>query len=204
MRGPNVARMSSSRLAPGLLLAAPRLGDPNFVRSVVLLAQHDPDGALGWVLNGKALLPVHKLLVDADLVPPGVSLPETGSFEAQVRVGGPVMPGSAWIVYEREATLLEFDAEHDLGGGYAATGARSAIEAIARGEGPKRFRIMLGYAGWGASQLEGEIRAGAWLPADVVAALLLSEDTDTLWDAAYQSSVGTSPMAFVGATRGSA
>lgn len=45
-------------LAPGLLLAAPQMGDPNFDRTVVLLARHDDDGALGWVLNGRALSPL--------------------------------------------------------------------------------------------------------------------------------------------------
>lgn len=195
--------MSRSSLAPGLLLAAPRLGDPNFERTVVLLGHHDGSGALGWVLNGRATVPVRQLLRDADLIPEGVVLPETPSFDAVARVGGPVMPGSAWIVFERDAGLPSYPGEHDLGHGFVATGAREAVEAVARGKGPRFFHVLLGYAGWGPGQLEGEIRAGAWLPADIDAALLRTHDVDALWGTAYRSA-GTSPIAFSGTTRGSA
>ena len=197
----------ASILAPGLLLAAPQLGDPNFLRSVVLLAHHDEKGALGWVLNGRALVPVSELLRDADLVPPGVVLPENASFASPVRVGGPVMPGSAWIVYRKTPSFREHEGAHDLGDGYAVTGAREAVEAIARGEAPGKFRMFLGYAGWGPAQVEGEIKRGAWLPASIVFSLLLDDDAEQLWDAAYHATVGTSPMAFTGGsggTRGSA
>lgn len=193
-----------SVLAPGLLLAAPRLGDPNFVKSVVLLGHHDADGALGWVLNGKALGPVSRLLTDADLVPTGTSLPESTSYAGVVRVGGPVMPGSAWILFEKPDGHAPWDPEHDLGGPHAVTGAREAVEALARGEGPTRFRLILGYAGWGAGQLEGEIREGAWLPAPIEPALLFETPSDALWDSAYRLSVGTTPMAFTTSVRGQA
>ena len=190
-------------LAPGLLLAAPRLGDPNFERSVVLLARHDEQGALGWVLNGKTLLPVRQLLHDADLVPAGVELPSTPAFSHLVRVGGPVMPGSAWLIYRRHPDIAPFDGEHDLGDDISATGARQAIEAIARGQGPDDFRLFLGYAGWGPKQVETEIGAGAWLPTCFEPALL-DLAADVMWEAGYQKAVGTIPMAFTGASRGTA
>mgnify|MGYP000935248292 CR=1 FL=1 len=79
----------SPGLAPGLLLAAPRLEDPNFLRSVVLLGQHDDDGAIGWVLNGQPLPPVSRVLRDAGLVPDDVDLPPTDSYGSLVRVAGP-------------------------------------------------------------------------------------------------------------------
>src|SRR5436189_121900 len=77
-----------------------------------------------------------------------------------------------------------------LGDQHAITGAREIIEAIARGEGPTSFRLLLGYAGWGPGQLEGEIGAGAWLPASLDASLLFAGDAEELWDAAYQTTVG--------------
>ena len=197
-----MTRPMASKLAPGLLLAAPQLGDPHFLRSVVLLAHHDESGALGWVLNGRALVPVAELLRDADLIPPGVVLPENGSFASAVRVGGPVMPGSAWIVYERTPAFPDHEGMHELGDGYAVTGAREAVESIARGEAPAKFRMFMGYAGWGPTQVEGEIQRGSWLPASIVFSLLLDDDADGLWDAAYRATVGTSPMAFTGGARG--
>lgn len=195
--------MTTTSLAPGLLLAAPRLGDPNFERTVVLMGHHDSRGALGWVLNGRALVSVRQLLHDASLVPHGVSLPETPSFDAVVRVGGPVLSGSAWLVFERGEGVPVYEGEHALGGDFFATGARAAIEAIARGEGPQLFRLLLGYAGWGPGQLEGEIRVGAWLPASVDPGMLRSLDAEDLWDAAYKG-MGTSPLAFTSTRGGSA
>ena len=195
--------MANSSLAPGFLLAAPRLGDPNCERTGVLLGHHDEEGALGWVLNGKGLMPVRKILADASLVPPGVTLPHTPSYVAHARIGGPVAQGSVWLIHEREGEAQPGEGVHDLGGGFIATGARAAVEAVARGEGPAFFHLVLGYAGWGPGQLDGEIQRGAWLPVDFDPRLLRSHDTGALWDEAYRS-VGTTPLAFTSTTRGSA
>jgi putative transcriptional regulator len=190
-------------LAPGLLLAAPRLGDPNFERSVVLLGQHSGEGALGWVLNGRPLAPVGQLLRDAELVPSGTVLPATPEYQSQVRVGGPVAPDSAWLLFRnRSGEPLPEEALH-LGGQSAITSSRGIIESVARGSGPSEFRLLLGYAGWGPMQLEGEIQQGAWLPAPVDLDLLFDLDPDDLWDNAYRLAVGANPMAF-SAHKGSA
>ncbi|MCU0654559.1 MAG: YqgE/AlgH family protein [Polyangiaceae bacterium] len=195
--------MATTSLAPGFLLAAPRLGDPHFERTVVLLGHHNASGALGWILNGRPILPVHRLLTEASLVPPGVTLPSTTSFQATARVGGPVMAGSVWLLFERTPALDPEEDEHDLGHGFAATGSRAMVEAVARGEGPSFFHLVLGYAGWGPGQLEGEIQRGSWLPADIAPHLLRTHDLDPLWDAAYRT-LGTTPLGFAGSTRGSA
>ncbi len=188
-------------LAPGLLLAAPKLHDPNFERSVVLIGSHDDGGALGWILNGKTISPVRNLLLDSDLVPSGTTLPESASFEAFARVGGPVMPGSAWVLFRRDPTIEAGPGEHNLAFGYAISSARELVEQIARGEGPDEFRLLLGYAGWAAEQLESEIQSGAWLPAPFLPDLL-DVDPNDLWGAAYQRAVGTVPMAFTSSKRG--
>ena len=197
-----VPPMTPQQLAPGLLLAAPSLGDQNFERSVVLLGQHDDEGAVGWVLNGVARGPVREVLTQAQIARPGIVLPSTPSYLRPVRVGGPVLPGSAWLLFRDFAGHEEFPGEISLGGDYALTCAREAIDAVARGDGPESFWMFLGYAGWGEQQLESEIQAGAWLPASLDVALL-ELDADALWDAAYRRCVGASPMAFTTHTSGS-
>jgi putative transcriptional regulator len=182
-------------LAPGLLLAAPRLHDANFERSVVLIGSHDEGGALGWVLNGKTISPVRKLLSDSALVPPNTTLPDSASFDAFARVGGPVMPGSAWVLFRRDPAIEAGPGEHNLAEGYAISSARELVEQIARGEGPAEFSLLLGYAGWASDQLENEIQSGAWLPAPFLPDLLHVDPSD-LWSTAYQRAVGTVPMAF--------
>jgi putative transcriptional regulator len=189
--------MLSQALAPGLLLAAPPLGDPNFGRSVVLLAQHGEEGALGWVMNGAEVVSVAQLLRDAGLTPAELELPDTDSYRASARIGGPVSPRSAWLLYTREERF-EHVGQIALSERWAATGARDLIEAIARGAGPNEFRLMLGYAGWAPNQLDNEIAAGAWLPASLDEELVFYGRKDELWQKSYEQLVGVSPLAFTG------
>ncbi len=195
--------MANHSLAPGLLLAAPRLGDPNFQRTVVLLGRHESGGALGWVVNGKALRRVRTLLEDAGLVPDGVTLPSTASFDAIARSGGPVQTQSGWLLYRRDPSLA-IAGEIDVGPDLAVTGDASVFDTVLRGGKPRAFRLWLGYAGWGPGQLETEVQEGSWLPVPVDADLVLDGDVDDLWEAAYERAIGTLPGAFTSTRRGSA
>lgn len=195
--------MSTQPLAPGLLLAAPPLGDPNFNRSVVLLGAHGSEGSLGWVLNGTELATVAELLHEAGLTPEGVVLPDTASYRGKVRLGGPVSPRSAWLLYARDARFAH-EGEMILTERWAVTGDRTVVEAVARGEGPKDFRMLLGYAGWAPNQLDEEIRAGAWMPAALDDTLVLTTPGELLWERAYEQLVGVSPFAFTAMRPGSA
>ncbi len=188
-------------LAPGLLLAAPRLEDPNFDRTVVLLGHHDDEGAVGWVLNGEAIASTEEVLRAAGLI--AAASASAPSLAVPVRRGGPVSPGSAWLLFARAPSLPEWPGEIAIGDAHAVATAREAIQALARGDGPRRYRLLLGYAGWAPGQLEAEISAGAWLPAPLDAALLLEADVDTIWDVAYHRATGAGPGAF-GPSRGSA
>ncbi|HNS98632.1 MAG TPA: YqgE/AlgH family protein [Polyangiaceae bacterium] len=187
--------MQSTALAPGLLLAAPPLGDPNFSKTVVLLAMHSQEGSLGWVINGTKVAPVGSLLKKAGLVPEGIELPETPSYDRHARVGGPVSPLSVWALYRRD-DRLDHPEQIVLDNEWAGTGNRTVVEAIARGEGPREFRLVLGYAGWAPQQLDEEIRAGAWLPVAFNAQIVFGQDDDALWERAYAKMVGISPLAF--------
>lgn len=187
-------------LAPGLLLAAPRLGDPNFERTVVLLARHDDSGALGWVVNGRKVAPVAELLKGSGLVPEGVEVPATAAFTRAARVGGPVSPETGWVFYQRAPEALA--GEIDVGEELAVTGDLEALGSVVR-DGARDFRLFLGYAGWSPGQLDAEVRAGVWLPADVDAELVLGEEED-LWERAYQRTIGAAPAAFLSARGGSA
>jgi putative transcriptional regulator len=195
--------MRNNRLAPGLLLAAPRLGDPNFERTVVLLGRHEPDGALGWVVNGRAVMPVRELLENAGLVPAGVPLPGAAAFDLPVRVGGPVANSTGWLLYRRDPAR-PVAGEIDVGPELAVTGDASVLAEVIRGGAPRDFRMLLGYAGWGPGQLESEMSAGAWLPADVDAPLLLDVAHSKLWDEAYHRAIGAAPAAFTSTRRGQA
>ncbi|HEX6766738.1 MAG TPA: YqgE/AlgH family protein [Polyangiaceae bacterium] len=184
-------------LAPGFLVAAPPLGDPNFDRSVVLLAAHGPDGAFGWVLNGREVMTIGELLVRAELVTEPLDL------DGSVRVGGPVAPDQVWLVYRSDARFEAFDGQLDVGQGVVASASRKVLEAIVEGEVPENLMALVGYAGWAPGQLENEIRAGAWLPTELEASLVFDVPREKLWQSAYERA-GTTPIAFTSRTVGSA
>lgn len=185
-----------SELAPGLLVSAPPLGDPNFERSVVLLAAHGPDGAFGWIINGRQLMTVAELLARTEVSSLAVDTPGV------VRLGGPVSPEQVWLIYRSDQRLPDIEGQFEVCDGVMASASRRVLEAVAAGF-PSSVLGLAGYAGWAPSQLENEIRAGAWLPTDVEASLVFEVPSEQLWHRAYER-VGASPIAFTTRTVGSA
>lgn len=176
----------SQSLAPGFLIASPPLGDPNFDRTVVLLAIHGESGALGFVVNRTAPLTLGELLGFAGY---GAGKASDGS---PVFVGGPVQPSSGWILG------LDLDASPSgevipVGDRVRITSSRDAFDALARdvqareagAPDPQRRFVMLGYSGWAPGQLEGEVGAGAWLPVPMDEAILFDTAVDERWEKAY-------------------
>jgi putative transcriptional regulator len=187
--------------APGLLIAPPPLTDPNFDRTVVLMAIHNEDGALGFVVNRAAPMTLGALLVHAGY----------GEARAQlsgpVYVGGPVQPGSGWV--------LRIDPDSAAGDGVIrvddrirVSSSRGDLDALVRelesrapgAPDPKRRMVLLGYSGWAPGQLDGEIAAGAWLPVPLDEDIVFDPDVEHKWERAYRK-LGLSPAGWMG-TRG--
>jgi putative transcriptional regulator len=180
--------------APGLLIAGPDLGDPNFDRAVVLMAEHGDQGAMGFVVNRLSEVSVREVARSLE-VPLGAR-----ATSAQVMRGGPVQEGVLWVLFRRpedepfpdddEEGVVELTPSLWLGHG------REVLEAFVQGLRPEPFMLVLGYAGWGAEQLEGETRAGAWIPTDLDLDLLFEVPTAQRWEAALERA-GLRPGAFV-------
>jgi putative transcriptional regulator len=174
-------------LAPGFLIASPPLGDPNFDRTVVLLAIHGDTGALGFVVNRAAPLNLGELLKVA-------GYGEQGAGNASsVYVGGPVQPSSGWILCVDPSLTSEDNGVIVVDDRIRVTSSRSAFDALARdvesqapgAVDPLRRQVILGYSGWGAGQLEAEIAAGAWLPVPLDEGVLFDVDMEQRWERAY-------------------
>lgn len=178
-----------SELAPGFLVAAPPLGDPNFDRSVVLLAAHGNDGAFGWILNGPEVMTMSELLVRADVSTSPPTLP------GSVRVGGPVSPEQVWLVYPAAERFDSVEGQFDVGPGVVACASRKVLELLADGLVASSLFGLVGYAGWAPGQLENEIRVGAWLPTDLAVDMIFDVPREELWRRAYER-VGATPIAF--------
>lgn len=186
--------MSENELAPGLLLAAPSLHDPNFERSVVLLGQSGDEGALGWVINGRALGSAREMFVSSGLVPQGGRVPSNSAFSRVACVGGPVAPAAGWLIYRRTHPTLA--GEIGVGPELGVSGELVVFNDLLRGVGPGEFRLVLGCAGWAPRQLEAEIGAGAWLPGPVDVDLIFDTPLHRIWDEAYHRTVGAPPAVF--------
>lgn len=147
------------------LIASPHLGDPNFMRAVVLMVQHDEEGAFGLILNR----PLDQQL--ADVLTPEIG--EQWSGELLLYLGGPV-PGPLIGLHRNE----EF-AEQSILPGVFLSARREAMDALV--EDPScDLRVFHGYSGWGAGQLEDEMEAGGWLVAAASAEEIFSS-AEELW-----------------------
>jgi len=151
-----------------LLLASPTLSDPNFARTVVLVAEHDEDGAMGLVLNRPATTTV------AESAPDLEELVEDA--EEPIYIGGPVQPSAVIVLAAFEqpdvAGLLVRD---DVGFLSAEADFATSREAT------RRLRVFAGHAGWGPGQLDEELEREDWIVEPPLDEELFSDDAEELW-----------------------
>ena len=169
--------MSSSASSPenplGLLIASPQMKDSNFSGAVILMCQHTDSGALGIVLNRPTTLTVGEVLDEAIFVRPA-------DKHAEVLWGGPVDQQIGFVVFSGEVGK---EIGWSLAGGaLSVSQSRDLLEEkIIKGE---RYRLCLGYSGWGPGQLESEIEDGSWLYTDADPSVVLDGTVGTIYDRA--------------------
>ncbi len=153
-----------------LLVASPALLDPNFARTVVLIAEHSEDGAMGIVLNRPAASTVSEAVPDLAFL--------TGE-DAQVYVGGPVAETAVIVLAEFERPEVA-GALIDGELGFVGTDADDpeALDGAIR-----RARVFAGHAGWGPGQLESELEEESWIVEPPRREEIFSEDPEQLWAA---------------------
>lgn len=166
----------SGGLAGQFLVASEGMGDPRFVRTVILVIRHDATGAMGLVVNRPVgEVPMARLLE-------GIGLDATGvRGEVRLHYGGPVEPQQGLTLHSTEFSI---DGTLRVAGGIAVTGNPEVLRAIGAGRGPKRYLVALGYAGWAPGQLEAEMKAGGWVAVPADAALTFDENAETKWERA--------------------
>ena len=179
--------MDSRKLAPGLLLAMPQLPDPNFVRSVVLMVEHNEEGSWGLIVNRPSELPVAEVMGELEL-------DWAGPEDDVVWQGGPVEPYRGCVLHRSGLTLADPEPLEILPGVCLST-LPEQLQLLAGNPDPT-LRFILGYAGWGAGQLEGEMTAGAWLLAPATPELIFGSAADEMWNAAI-ASLGINPTTLV-------
>ena len=142
------------------LIAMPSLQDPNFHRTVTYLCAHNDEGAMGIVINRPLDLKLGEVLDHMS-----IEVENEMVNDMTVLQGGPVQRERGFVIHEPAG---EWDAVLAVGNEIAVATSRDILTAVAQGDGPQRAVVALGYAGWGAGQLEREVQQNAWLsgPAD--------------------------------------
>ena len=157
-----------------LLVSSPALHDPNFRKTVVLVAHHDDEGAMGLVLSRPSELAA------VDAVPALEGLP--GATDP-VFVGGPVQPDAFMV-------LAEFDDVEDAAAPIMEQLGFMAAESEPEDLSIRRMRLFAGYSGWGTGQLEAELEESSWIVVDALTDDAFADDPDVLWRAVLQRKGG--------------
>jgi len=167
---------TSNSLSNHFLIAMPTLDDPNFHHTTTYICEHNEEGALGVVINRPLEIQLGEILRHMDI---------TTDIEAiqnqTVYMGGPVQSDRGFVLHEPvgdwEATLKVTDT-------IGITSSRDILADIARGDGPDHAIITLGYAGWGAGQLEQELAENTWLSGPASSKIVFETPSEQRWLAA--------------------
>ena len=186
------ASISSGYLDGQFLVAMPGMADDRFTRAVIYVCAHSAEGAMGIVLNRPAAdLNFPDLLVQLEIVPEAerIRLPQRVG-KMQVLIGGPVETSRGFVLHSPDFYIEQSTLPID--DSVCLTATIDILRAIAKGEGPENAVLALGYAGWGAGQLESEIQANGWLNCPADSDLIFSGSVDTRYEMALRR-IGVDP-----------
>lgn len=166
------------------LVAMPGMPDPRFERSVVYMCSHGPNGAMGIVVNrlfdeANFLMMLEQLNIETSSNTPHLA----------VHSGGPVEPGRGFVLHSTDCMR---QGSVPVGEGIALSATVEILQKIADGQGPERLLMALGYSGWGAGQLELEMKNNGWLTVPGDGDILFDVDVSAKWERAL-AKMGISP-----------
>jgi len=149
-----------------LLVASPKLKDPNFAHSVVLVLQHNDEGAAGVVINRPTNGTISQLWQ---------ALSDQPCHDSrQVHFGGPC--GGPVVAIHDQSELADFEIDSGL---YVAADRNRLQDLV--DEAPADMRLFIGHAGWEPGQLEQELAQGSWLTADASPEIVFMDGADEVW-----------------------
>ncbi len=160
------------------LIAMPSLNESIFSHTITYMCDHTEDGAMGLVINQSLDIDLSEVFQQLDC-----SNPESLHTTAPVLCGGPVQPDRGFILHTPDQS---WDSTLTVSDEVSLTASRDIIEAIAQNLGPKKFLVGLGYAGWGAGQLEEEIANNSWLTIPADSTLLFDTPIEQRWSTLSQ------------------
>ncbi len=159
------------------LVSTPQLDDPNFRQTVILICKHDDEGAMGIVVNRLSGHSAKDIFEQLEIV-----ISNDVHTQIPVHNGGPVFPELGLIIHTDKPSNWESTVR--IGDGLSLTSSKDILCDIARGEGPDRTLLSLGYAGWEPGQLEQEIYHNSWFTTPADHDILFAQDVNSKWEKA--------------------
>jgi len=159
------------------LIAMPNLEDPEFFHTVSYICNHNEEGAMGVTINRPLDIGLGDLLEQ-------MKMPTDDPDIASIPVysGGPVQSERGFVLHQsNKSNDNEWDITMPVSSSISLTMSQDIIEAIALNEGPEKFLIMLGYAGWSDGQLEQELLSNAWLSGEADDNVIFETPSEQLW-----------------------
>jgi len=167
---------AAANLTNHFLIAMPGLQDPNFYHTVTYICEHNPDGAMGIVVNRPMNIHLGDILEQMQIPCTELSRPKQ-----PVYIGGPVSLDRGFVLHcsgQRWSSTLEITPQISI------TTSQDILEAMACGQGPEESLVALGYAGWSPGQLEQELISNAWLSGPADPAIIFDLPVEQRWHAA--------------------
>ena len=171
-----VSMDATNTLTNQLLIAMPGMADPNFSSTVTLICEHNTDGALGIVINRPLTLKLGSLFEQLN-----VGDNNSSAANGPVLMGGPIGPERGFVLHD---SAHSYENSLAVSKSINLTLSRDVLDAMAVGDGPKKSLVALGYAGWEAGQLEGEILANSWLNVTATPDIVFDLPFSERWKAA--------------------
>jgi putative transcriptional regulator len=184
-----------SYFANQFLLAMPGMQDENFAGSVVYLLEHTDKGAMGLVINRPTDIVLPTLFEKIEL-----KLEITPLLDQPVYFGGPVQVERGFVLHPSDP-FEKYSSSLIITDGLSMTTSKDILEAVAKGAGPQKFIMTLGYAGWGAGQLEEEISLNGWINVTLPSSEMSTIIFDTPYAQRYQKAMqilGFDPLSLSG------
>jgi len=178
---------NSIDLTNHFLIAMPGMADPHFSKTLTYICEHTPQGAIGLIVNKPMDITLASLF---DQVAITLSPTNLGLRETNVLYGGPVLMDRGFVLHQ---PVGDWHSTLKVSESTGLTTSRDILESIAKGEGPGRILVTLGYAGWGPGQLEDEIGRNGWLNTPA--------STNLMFDLPYEARL-TAAMGLMGLSYG--